>query len=173
MADSGYSIRGQRSERKQAGSEGIAVKIILDTDLTAAGSPTNLQIGYCFFRVFVGVNLFLHGFMRVLTGVSAWEIPTAATFTDTFLPMPLVHIALYMIPFVQIFLGTLIVLGLFTRWALLGGLVLFLVLLFGHTVRQNWGGAHIVMHYGLYYWILLALLSQNWLALDNRRTTEP
>ena len=133
------------------------MQIILDTELKATGSLTNLQIGYVFFRVFVGANLFLHGFTRILTGVSAWALPEAVTFTDTFLPMSLVHIALYMIPYVQIFLGTCIVLGKYTRWALLGGLCLFFLLLFGHTVRQNWSGAHIVMHYGLYYWILLAL----------------
>ena len=149
------------------------MQITLDTDLKAAGALTNFQIGYVFFRVFVGVNLFLHGFMRILTGVSAWALPEATTFTDTFLPMPLVHLALYLIPPVQIFLGACITLGFSTRWALLGGLCLFFILLFGHTVRQNWSGAHIVMHYGLYYWILLALLSQNRLALDNRRTKEP
>lgn len=148
------------------------MKIILDTDSKATGSPTNLQIGYFFFRVFAGVNLFLHGFMRILTGVSAWEVPTAVTFTDTFLPMPLVHIALYMIPFVEVILGALITLGFLTRWALISGLSFMLVFLFGHTVRQNWSGAHTVMHYGLYYWILLALLSQNWLSLDNRKSTE-
>ena len=149
------------------------MQIILDTDVRTAGPLTNFQIGYFFFRMFVGANLFLHGFTRILTGVSAWASPEAVTFTDTFLPMPLVHIALYMIPYVQIFLGTCITLGLFSRLALLGGLCLFFILLFGHTVRQNWSGAHIVMHYGLYYWILLALLSQNRLALDNRRSTEP
>ncbi len=148
------------------------MKIILDTDLEVAGSPTNLQIGYFLFRVIAGVNLFFHGFMRVLTGVSAWEVPTAALFADTFLPMPLVHAFLYTIPFIEVALGALIILGVFTRWALIGGLIFMLVLVFGHTARQNWGGAHTVMHYGLYYWILLALLSQNWMSLDNRRSTE-
>lgn len=145
------------------------MQIILDTDANTSGPLSNLQIGYVFFRVFVGANLFFHGFMRFVTGVGAWEEPTAALFADTFLPMPLVHIALYMIPPVQVFLGTCIALGLFTRWALFGGLSLFLILLFGHVVRMNWSGAHISMHYGLYYWILLALLSQNRMALDNRR----
>jgi len=149
------------------------MQIILDTEGEATGPLTNFQIGYIFFRVFVGANLFFHGFIRVLTGVSAWEQPQAATFVDTFLPMPLVHIALYTIPYVQIFLGACIVLGLYTRWALLGGLSLFFILLFGHVVRQNWSGAHIVMHYGVYYWILLALLGQNRLALDNRITAAP
>ena len=87
--------------------------------------------------------------------------------------MVLVNATLFMIPYVQIFLGTCIFLGLFTRWVLLAGLGLFFVLLVGHTARQNWSGAHIVMHYALYYWILLAALSQNRLALDNRRAAEP
>ena len=149
------------------------MQIILDTNSKSAGSPTNLQISYFLFRVLVGVNLFFHGFMRVLTGVSAWEIPQAAAFADTFLPMPLVHLSLYSIPYVEVALGALIILGLFTRWALIVGLMLMLALLFGHLVRQNWSGAHTVMHYGLYYCILLALLGQNWMALDNRRTTDP
>ena len=51
------------------------MQIILDTNSKSAASPTNLQISYFLFRVLVGVNLFFHGFMRVLTGVSAWEIP--------------------------------------------------------------------------------------------------
>ncbi len=149
------------------------MQIILDTDSNATGSPTNMQIGCFFFRVFAGVNLFFHGFMRVLTGVGAWEITQAEAFVDTFLPMPLVHLALYTIPYVEVILGALIILGLFTRWALIGGLTFMLVLLFGHLVRQNWSGAHTVMHYGLYYWILLALLGQSWMALDNRRTEDP
>ena len=149
------------------------MQISLDTNPKSDGSPTNLQIGYFCFRILVGVNLFFHGFMRVWTGVSAWEVPQAAAFTDTFLPMPLVHLSLYSIPYIEVTLGALIILGLLTRWALIGGLTLMLLLLVGHLVRQFWSGAHTVMHYGLYYWILLALLGQNWMALDNRRTADP
>ena len=142
---------------------------IFDIEARADGSPSSLQLGYFFFRIMLGVNLFFHGFMRVLTGLSAWEQPMAATFADTYLPMTLVHIALYMIPFAEIILGVLTLLGLFTRWALIGGVLFFIVLMYGHTARQNWSGVHICMHYGLYYWILLVLQSQNWLSLDNRR----
>jgi len=148
------------------------MKITIDTDSGVAGSPTNLQLGYFIFRVFTGANFFFHGFMRFVTGVSAWAQPQAASFTETFLPLPLVSIALYMIPFVQVVVGAAIILGWRTRAALLGGLGLFFLLLFGHVVRQNWGGAHTVMHYAIYYWILLALLSQNWMSLDSRRAAK-
>ena len=120
----------------------------------------------------LGVNLFFHGFNRVLMSLNEFEARVAALFVDTYLPMPLVHIALYMIPIVEIVIGALTILGLFTRWALFGGVILMIVLLFGNTARQNWSGTHIVMPYGLYYWILLVLQDHNWLALDNRRTVE-
>ena len=145
------------------------MQIILDTESKATGSLTNFQIGYVFFRVYVGANLFFHGFMRIVTSVSEWEMREAASFADTFLPMPLVHLALYLIPYVQVLIGACIVVGLLTRWALIGGLCLFFILLFGHVVRQNWAGAHIAMHYGVYYWALLALLSQNRWSLDRMR----
>ena len=137
-----------------------------------SGNPSGWQIGYFFFRIMVGINLFFHGFMRVLTGLSTWEAGLATQFVDTFLPMPLVHVALYMIPIVEIVIGAMTILGLYTRWAIYGGVILMVVLLFGHTVRQNWPGTHIVMPYGIYYWILLVLQDKNWFALDNLRTAK-
>jgi len=145
------------------------MQIIIDTESRNDGSWTNLQIGYLIFRVFVGTNLFFHGFTRVLAGVAAWAGPEAATFADTIIPMPLVNLTLYTLPYVQIVLGACIAIGMFTRVVLLGGLAMFFVLLIGHLTRQNWSGAHIVMHYGLYYWILLALLRQNRVAVDRLR----
>lgn len=139
---------------------------------THTGKPDGWQIGYFFFRIMVGINLFFHGFMRVLTGLSEWEAGLATQFVDTFLPMPLVHVALYMIPIVEIVIGAMTILGLYTRWAIYGGVILMVVLLFGHTVRQNWPGTHIVMPYGVYYWILLVLQEKNWFALDNLRTAK-
>ncbi len=143
---------------------------IFNSRFAGPESPTNIQLGYFFLRIMLGVNLFFHGFMRVLTGVSAWADPMAATFVDTYLPMPLVIPFLYSIPYIEIILGTLTLLGLFTRWALLAGVIFYVVLMYGQSARQSWSGVHTIMHYGLYYWILLVLQNQNWLALDNRRT---
>ncbi len=129
-----------------------------------------MELGYLFLRIFLGMNLFNHGLMRFLTGLTAWEQPLAETFVNTYLPMPMVHFALYLIPFVEFIIGTFLLLGLLTQRALLGSLLLFTVLMYGHTVRQNWEGAHLMMHYGVYCWILLAFRRYNWLALDKRKT---
>ena len=129
-----------------------------------------MELGYLFLRIFLGMNLFNHGLMRFLTGITAWEQPLAETFVNTYLPMPMVHFALYLIPFVELIIGTFLLLGLLTQRALLGSLLLFTVLMYGHTVRQSWEGAHLMMHYGVYCWILLAFRRYNWLALDKRKT---
>ena len=146
------------------------MRIVIETDSPPTGQLTNLQIGYAVFRIFVGTNLFFHGFTRIWNGVAAWAVPEAATFAGTIIPMPLVDLTLYTLPYVQVVLGTCIAVGLFTRTALLAGLAMFFVLMLGHLVRQNWSGVHIVMHYGIYYWILLALLAQNRFAIDGRRS---
>ena len=130
----------------------------------------NMELGYLFLRIFLGMNLFNHGLMRFLTGITAWEQPLAETFVNTYLPMPMVHFALYLIPFVDFIIGTFLILGLLTHRAALGSLLLFTVLMYGHTVPQNWEGAQLMMHYGVYCWILLAFRRYNWLALDNRKT---
>jgi thiosulfate dehydrogenase [quinone] large subunit len=132
-------------------------------------SPSNLQIGYFLFRLTIGVNMFFHGFMRPFTGLSAWEQPLAATFVDTYLPMPLVHAVLYVIPFYEIILGALLVLGLFTRLATIAGAVMMLGLLYGNTAKQDWGTVGNNMHYTLYFTGMLAFHRFDWLALDNRR----
>ena len=100
---------------------------ILEDRFAGPGSPTNMELGYFFLRIMLGMNLFTHGFMRFLTGISAWEQPLAATFVDTYLPMPMVHFALYLIPVVEFIIGTFLLLGLLTHRALLGSLLLFMV----------------------------------------------
>ncbi len=148
---------------------GIIVNAILDSRFAGPGSPTDLQVGYFVLRIMLGVNLTFHGVMRPITGMNAFVEQWVPTFTDTFVPMSLVRISLYFIPVAEFILGVLMLLGLFTRLALIGGVLVFALLLAGHAVRSNWGGIHLVMQYVLYYAFLFALRSQNWLALDNRR----
>ena len=142
---------------------------LLDPSANPDGPVSNMRIGYFLFRITIGVNIFFHGFMRLLAGLGAWATPVAETFADTYLPMSLVLAFLYTLPYVEVVLGVMMTLGLFTRWAMIGGSVMMLVLLYGNTARQDWGTVGNNMHYALYFWIMLALQHYDWLALDNRR----
>ena len=142
---------------------------LLEARFAGPNSPTNMQLGYFFMRVMLGGQLFFHGFMRFLTGLGAWVESTMALYEGTYLPEPFLNVTLHLIPLAELIIGALVLLGWFTRWAILASVSLFVVLLYGHTVRQNWSIVHVIMPYGIYLWALLVLEPQNWLALDNRK----
>ncbi len=133
----------------------------------------NRQMAYAIFRVTLGLNIFLHGFVRILTGPSAFEAHTEQLFTNTFLPAGQVHLFLSILPYIEAAVGSLILVGLFTFWALAAGALLMLVLIFGTAARQDWTTVGIQTAYGLFYYFLISRNQDNWLAIDclfaNRR----
>lgn len=143
-----------------------------DDQWNVFGGISNLQLAYFLFRVTLGVNIFFHGFMRLATGLTAWVMTQGAAFEPPKSPLPMwsVHAFLYVLPFIEVVLGTLTTIGLYTRWALLGGSIMMFVLVFGNDMRQDWGTVGNNMHYVLYYALMIAALRYNCLALDVRQT---
>ena len=137
--------------------------------LQAIQSVGDFQLAYSIFRITLGVNIFFHGAMRLLTGLDAWVLTQGAAFTKSPLPMWSVYAFLYVLPFIEVVLGTLTTIGLVTRWALIGGSVMMFILVFGNDMRQDWGTVGNNMHYVLYYAGLIATLRYNCFALDTRR----
>jgi len=130
----------------------------------------NLEIGYAIFRVTLGLNFFLHGSMRLITGLSAWVATQVPMFTEQhILPMALVQGFLYVLPFIEATIGTLLLLGLYTRGALIAGALVIVSLILGTGVRQDWGSVGAQTLYGVYFYLLISRLDDNWLALDNFR----
>jgi thiosulfate dehydrogenase (quinone) large subunit len=150
-----------------AGSSGLA-KLI-----DAVQSVGDLQLAYSLFRITLGMNIFFHGAMRIFTGLDAWVVMQAAVFIPPKSPLPVwsVHAFLYVLPFIEVVLGTLTLIGLYTRWALIGGSVMMLLLVFGNDMRQDWGTVGNNMHYVLYYALMIAGLKYNAFALDTRRAS--
>ena|SRR5579863_1032967 len=143
----------------------------LSSFLTAIQSASDLQLAYSAFRITLGMNIFFHGAMRLITGLDAWATMEAGLFTkQTLLPMWSVAAFLHVLPFVEVMLGALTFLGFFTRWALVAGSVMMLLLVFGNDVRQDWNTAGNNMHYVLYYAGLIAALRYNAFALDTRKS---
>ncbi len=129
----------------------------------------SLRVAYALFRITLGVNMFFHGFMRIIGDTGAWVEGLVATFSDSFLPEMWIRIFLYLLPWYELVLGTLLTLGLFTWWSCVGGALMMLVLLFGNTTRQDWATAGNNMHYTLYFCLLIAAHAWDSFCLDNRR----
>lgn len=132
--------------------------------------PRNIQIAYALFRITLGLDMFLHGAMRFYTGVGAWVDITAKLFEMSFLPMPLVRGFLYVLPVPEALIGALLILGFRTREALIAGSLTMIILVFGTATRQDWTTVGLQMVYALYYYLMLARLDDNWLAVDTSRS---
>ena len=118
---------------------------------------SDVELAYSLFRFASGVNLFFHGAMRIITGVVPWADKQAEVFVNNpLLPMWFVKGFLYILPSIEVALGAVIAVGLFTGWALLAGFGLMFVLTFGNLTRQDWGTVGNNMHYVLYYALMIA-----------------
>jgi thiosulfate dehydrogenase [quinone] large subunit len=135
---------------------------------------SDFQLAYALFRITIGVNIFGHGAMRIISDGGAylgtWVVQQGAAFEDTMLPMWSVHAFLYVLPFIEVLLGGLTALGLKTRLALVGSTVMMFVLVFGNLTRMAWETVGNNMHYVLYYCLMIAAIRFNCVALDTRRS---
>jgi len=130
-------------------------------------TPTqDRQLGYLFLRLILGLNIFLHGLIRILAGT----IHFAASLIPEFAKTPLADWAVYdfglVLPWAEAAIGLLLLLGLFTRWALIAGSLVMLVLTFGTGLRQDWSIAALQLTYAVIYAALLAFREHNFFSAD-------
>ena len=130
----------------------------------------NHQIAYALFRLTLGLNIFFHGFIRILTGRQIFVAQTEKLFTNSLLPLWQVHLFLSVLPFLEALFGLFLILGLFTMWALVGGALLMMVLIFGTAIRQDWNTVGTQTLYGLFYFFLISRMHDNCFALDRFRS---
>ena len=127
-----------------------------------------IELAYLILRLTMGVNMFTHGVARLLDldKFNGWLI---SQFSNTILPEFIVSISSYMIPFVELIIGILLILGLFTSRALLVGSLLIVALVFGSGLQENWNVMSSQMIYAIFFFILSYLIELNRFSLDRIR----
>jgi thiosulfate dehydrogenase [quinone] large subunit len=111
--------------------------------------------------------MLIHGLGRFLgPGVEEFSSKTTIDFAATPLPAGLVHAFLTVLPFAEFILGSLITLGLFTRWALTLGGLLITALIFGTGLRRDWTTVGIQVIYAITYYLLLLNRADNAFSVD-------
>jgi thiosulfate dehydrogenase [quinone] large subunit len=122
-------------------------------------------LAYALLRVFLGVNIAVHGISRLLDPEKFH-----ATIMNQFAHAPIPHSALYafalVLPWMEAIIGLLILVGLWTRIALIGGAVVMIALTFGSCLIQDFQAAGIQLTYELVYFVLLFLVSYNRWSVD-------
>jgi thiosulfate dehydrogenase [quinone] large subunit len=118
---------------------------------------TEQRQAYLLLRLVTGLDFFMHGFARIFTGsgLPGFANGMVTSMASTPLLPQAVLAAGYTIPCIELLVGTLLLLGLFTRAALTLALLLMLLLMFGITLKQDWNTAGGQLLYAL---VLAALL---------------
>jgi thiosulfate dehydrogenase [quinone] large subunit len=125
------------------------------------------QTAYAIFRLAMGVNIFVHGVVRIFgSGVHDFASKTAQSFLPTFLPSWSVFGFLIVLPFAEAASGAFMALGLFTKWSLIAGNLLMVLLILGTALRSDWATVGVQMIYSMAYYLLLSNVRQNDLSLD-------
>jgi thiosulfate dehydrogenase [quinone] large subunit len=131
------------------------------------GSPGwNVVWSYAVLRLTLGITFLFHGIIRLVSGWAAFADQMVQTFHNTFLPDFMVRPFALSVPPVEAVLGTLLCLGLFTRWTLIAGALWMVALVFGTTLRQDYPTVAIQLLYALLFFVLQLWESSNRISLD-------
>ena len=127
-----------------------------------------IELAYLILRLTMGVNMLTHGIARMLNleGFNSWMI---GQFSNTILPEFMVSFSSYMIPFTELILGILLILGLFTSRAFLVGGLLIVLLVFGSGLQENWNVMSSQMIYAVFFFILSYFIELNKFSIDRLR----
>ena len=123
-------------------------------------------LAYTLFRLFMGINMLMHGAVRLGSNYGEFVQATLNQFAETWLPVWLVTVEASVIPGVEIAIGALLLIGYQTRWAIVAGIALLSTLLFGMIVLQNWEIVSRHLVYALCFYLLLHNLEFNEVSLD-------
>lgn len=112
---------------------------------------------YALLRLLLGVNLFGHGSIRIYHGVDLFANGMVAQMSSILLPAPFVHAFALVVPWLELTLGTLLILAIFTRATLTVAMLFMIALTVGVTIKQDWPTAGLQLVYGFVIFSLLFL----------------
>jgi thiosulfate dehydrogenase [quinone] large subunit len=132
------------------------------------GPSSDAVIAYAILRLSFGVNIMLHGLSRLLAGPSGFLAYLNHYFEHApLIPKSFLPVFGAVLPPVETALGLLLLLGLFTRFALIAGALVMTGLVFGTNLAQDWNVAGLQLIYCfLYYYLLAHRREKNLWSLD-------
>ena len=121
---------------------------------------------YTLLRIIVGINYFNHGVTRIFN-IPGFMDAMVKVMQDSWIPEILVRANAALVPPVELIVGALMIIGFWTRGALISCFILMAVLMYGVTIIQNWDAASSQLIYNIVLFILLAGLNFNRISVDS------
>jgi len=123
---------------------------------------------YLLTRLAIGATLFFHGFVRV-PKINAFVQGTVESFEKSILPAALVQPFGYLIVFVEVLAGFLLLIGLFTRQAAFAAGLLMVMLITGTCLIENWGALPSQLIHIAFLIVLIQFEEANTFSVDQKR----
>jgi len=120
---------------------------------------------YILLRLALGLSMLGHGLVRIpkLSVFSTWMLEA---YEKSILPIVLVRPFSYVLPFVELSLGLLLLMGLFTRISLMGAGLVMLALIFGTCMLESWEWLPSQLIHILFVALLLTYIGNNTISVD-------
>ena len=134
---------------------------------TGAAASSDTVIAYAILRISFGANIMLHGVSRFYMGHAAFLAYLTHYFEKTTLiPPGSLPVFATVLPYVETGFGLLLMLGLATRFALIGGALVITALVIGTNLAQDWLVSGLQLIYAFLYYYLLAHMGENRISID-------
>jgi uncharacterized membrane protein YphA (DoxX/SURF4 family) len=110
---------------------------LADRDMLPTEKTTDRNLAYLSLRVFLGINIAVHGASRIHSGVAGFATELVSQFAKTPLPSRMVYSFAVTLPFAEALVGVLIFIGLWSRLTYSAGFLLMIALTFGSTLGRT------------------------------------
>ena len=128
---------------------------------------SDTSLAYAIFRLTFGVNLMFRGVDRVFfLGLDNFGNGMVKQFEMTWIGAGMIQPFAHTIPWIEMVMGALIIVGLFSRPALVVGGLMMTSLTFGTMFLRNFDLAWLQLTYSIAFFLLLATHSWNLISLD-------
>jgi thiosulfate dehydrogenase [quinone] large subunit len=118
----------------------------------------NAAIAYLIVRVALGLNIFLHGLVRINAGRQNFKASMKGEFKDTVLGGKFVGAFVLTLPLIETLIGLTLITGLLTQLAIISGSLVMLLLVTGKSVKADWQTVTFQMVYITFYAALEILI---------------
>ena len=130
---------------------------------------SDAALAYAIFRLTFGVNIGFRGIVRIfVNGLDQFSAGLMKQFEPTWFPSFAISAFGHIVPFIETAIGLMLIVGLFTRPALVVGGLLMTSLTFGTMYLQNFDLAWLQLTYAIAFFLLLACRSWNTISLDQK-----
>ncbi len=115
-----------------------------------------METAYLILRLSLGINIFLHGVVRIHKGVPLFRDIIVKEFAKSPMPVILVSGFATVLPFAEAGIGFMLAAGLFVKTAIVSGSVVMVLLMIGKSIIADWQTVSLQMIYIGFYASLAA-----------------